>query len=131
MMASSFRKSFLALARFQLFVLAVLLSSHVECITILHTPSYMQGDPTVMPGQQCDNKPVSDISRDRISYSRDQLMAINPARLTKDLTTRLRSLEIGTGLPRKGYHHKAKSIEISSNHLNRMFQRTILPSDSY
>ena len=97
MMASSFFwKSFLALARFQLFVLAVLLSSHVKCITILHTPSYMQGDPTVMPGQQRDNKPVSDVSRDRISYSRDQLMAINPSRLTKDLTTRLRSLEIGT-----------------------------------
>ena len=79
-----------------------------------------------MPGQQCDNKPVSDIrkdadiSRDRISYSRDQLMVINPSRLTKDLTTCLRSLEIGTGLPRKRYHRKAKSIEINSNYLNWM-----------
>ena len=69
----------------------------------------MQEDPTVMPGQQRDNKPVGDISRDHISYGRDQLMAINPSRLTKDLTTRLRSLEIGTGLPRKRYHRKAKS----------------------
>ena len=120
MMASFFWKSFLTLARFQLFVLAVLLSSHVKCITISHTPSYMQGDPTVMPGQQRDNKPVSDISRDRKSYSRDQLMAINPSRLTKDLTTRLRSLKIGTGLSRKLYHRKAKSIEINSNHLNWM-----------
>ena len=73
-----------------------------------------------MPGQQRDNKPVSNISRDRISYSRDQLMAINPSRLTKDLITRLRSLEIGTGLPRKRHHRKAKSIEINSNHLNWM-----------
>ena len=61
-----------------------------------------------MPDQQAEPRPsdlTSIIDRDqRISYNRDQLMAIQPARMTKDLISTLPSLEIGTGLPRKRYH---------------------------
>ena len=63
-----------------------------------------------MPDQQAEPRP-SDLTSiidhyQRISYNRDQLMAIQPARLTKGLISTLRSLEIGTGLPRKRYHRK-------------------------
>ena len=78
-----------------------------------------------MPDQQAEPRPsdlTSIIDRDqRISYNRDQLMAIQPARLTKDLISKLRSLEIGAGLPRKRYHRKnGKPMEINRDHLKWM-----------
>ncbi|XP_072037652.1 uncharacterized protein [Amphiura filiformis] len=69
--------------------------------------------------EQCEYRPIN--HDQRISYSRDQLLAIQPARLTKDLVTQLRSLEIGTGLPRKRYHRKSgKPDQINRDHLKWM-----------
>jgi hypothetical protein len=50
-------------------------------------------------------------------YTRDQLFAIQPARLSNDVNNHLRSLGIGTGLPRK---RKAKTTKPISNHLKWM-----------
>jgi hypothetical protein len=44
----------------------------------------------------------------RIHYDRAQLLAVSPTRLTPFLTSRLRLLEIGVGLPRKRYRRKIK-----------------------
>ena len=113
MAVSLFWSSFLAIPRLHLLALAILFSS--RCIPTMHTPFYM-------PGQQhqpCEYRPIS---RDqRTSYSRDQLMAIQPARLTKDLVDQLRSLEIGTGLPRKRYRRKSgKAVKLNRDHLKWM-----------
>ena len=48
---------------------------------------------TACQGERCDPTCVR--------YTRDQLLAISPARLTPDLTSRLRKLDIGFCLPRK------------------------------
>ena len=46
-----------------------------------------------------------------LQYSRAQLLAVTPARLTSDLVSRLRSLQIGVGLPRKRYRRKRKQCK--------------------
>ena len=46
-----------------------------------------------------------------LQYSRAQLLAVTPARLTSGLVSRLRSLQIGVGLPRKRYRRKRKQCK--------------------
>lgn len=121
MEASYFWASFLAVARYHLVVLAILFSS--RCPPTVHTPLHMAGQ----HGQQAEHhdlKPITGpINRDQcISYSRDQLMAIqhsHPIRLNNDLVNKLRSLEIGTGLPRKRYSRKTGKTG-KTNHLKWM-----------
>ena len=45
-----------------------------------------------------------------VRYTRDQLLAISPARLTPDLTSRLRKLDIGFCLPRKRSRRGGKNL---------------------
>ena len=51
-----------------------------------------------------------------VRYSRDQLLVVKPARLTPDLTSRLRDVGIGFDLPRKrslrGGRRKQKQIQV-------------------
>ena len=64
---------------------------HVQdMITGVREPSLYN---TACQGERCD--PIC------VRYTRDQLLAISPARLTPDLTSRLRKLDIGFCLPCK------------------------------
>ena len=80
---------------------------------IKHTYSYMKTmitgvrEPslynTACQGERCDPTCVR--------YTRDQLLAISPARLTPDLTSRLRKLDIGFCLPRKRSRRGGKNLK--------------------
>ena len=80
---------------------------------IKHTYSYMKTmitgvrEPslynTACQGERCDPTCVR--------YTRDQLLAISPARLTPDLTSRLRKLDIGFCLPRKRSRRGGRNLK--------------------
>ena len=98
MAVSIFWACFLATVRYHLLVLAILISSS-RCIPASPTPYYA---PIQQPDQgvQLVQGPAYGLADHdhRFTYSRDELIAIQPARLDKDLIVHLRSLEIGTGL---------------------------------
>ena len=58
---------------------------------------------TACQGERCD--PIC------VRYTRDQLLAISPARLTPDLTSRLRKLDIAFCLPRKRSRRGGKNLK--------------------
>ena len=74
---------------------------HVQdMITGVREPSLYN---TACQGERCD--PIC------VRYTRDQLLAISPARLTPDLTSRLRKLDIGFCLPRKCSRRGGKNLK--------------------
>ena len=55
----------------------------------------LRGDELLTQGERSEHV--------HLQYSRVQLLAVTPARLASDLVSRLCSLQIGVGLPRKRY----------------------------
>ena len=75
--------------------------AHVQdMITGVREPSLYN---TACQGERCD--PIC------VRYTRDQLLAISPARLTPDLTSRLRKLDIGFCLPCKRSRRGGKNLK--------------------
>ena len=75
--------------------------AHVQdMITGVREPSFYN---TACQGERCDPTCVR--------YTRDQLLAISPARLTPDLTSRLRKFDIGFCLPCKRSRRGGKNLK--------------------
>ena len=79
---------------------------HVERDGVPQRPSLVQGERTLsLP----------------LRYSRTELFAVSPSPLTPDLTSHLRLLGIGAGLPRKRYRKKKSPVSRNDNLLKVLY----------
>ena len=99
----------------RLLLLCALLSTRLDVLNC-QSPPLSPPSPYSSP-VQCDSLQDQLFTRGErskhvhLQYSRAQLLAVTPARLTCDLVSRLRSLQIGVGLPRKQYRRKRKQCK--------------------
>ena len=99
----------------RLLLLCALLSTRLDVLNC-QSPPLSPPSPYSSP-VQCDSLQDQLFTRGErskhvhLQYSRAQLFAITPTRLTPGFFSRLRSLQIGVGLPRKRYRRKRKQCK--------------------